>query len=228
MTIDQIRQKAYFLTSTSGTDDFPDEVLIGEANNALERVGTIIIQSDGRWQWDDYNNSNLPIARTQLNEDQQDYQLEVDYLEVLRMEVIDTDGNPHKLQPIDMVDVHDTSLAGYLNTSGLPMFYDKYGSSVYLYPKPNYTQALSLVIYFQRLPSYFVIADTDKSPGFNGMYHDLIPLWIAYNFALANGKSNAQALMKEITMREDALREDYALRSKDDPIGLRARPSSWR
>lgn len=228
MTLDQIRTKVYLLTSTSGTDDFPDAMLVAEANNALERVASLIIQSDGRWQWDDYNNTTMPIATTDLIADQQDYALEITHLEITRMEVLDTTNNWHKLIPIDQVDVYQTSLTDYLKSSGLPVYYDKIGRVVSLYPKPNYDQEESLKLWFQRPPSYFVTSDTTKVPGFNSLYHDLIPLWIAYNFAIANGKSNAQALMSEIQMREDSLREDYALRAKDDPIGLRARRFSWR
>ncbi len=229
MNINDIRNKTYFLTSTSGIDDFPDEVLIPEANNALERIASLIIQSDGRWQWDDYNNSNLPIATTGLITDQQDYKLQTDHLEVTRMEVLDNNPTPtwHKLIPIDQADIVGQSMTSFMSSSGLPIYYDKIGASVFLYPAPNYTQASSLKLYFQRQPSYFVTSDTTKIPGFNSLYHDLIPLWISYNFAMANGKSNANSLMAEITLREDALREDYALRGRDDHIRLRTTPQRW-
>lgn len=228
MTLDQIRLKTYLLTSTSGVDDFPDDILVAEANNALERVTSLIFQASGRWQWVDTNDNSLAIATTDLKTDQQDYSLEVTHLEVTRMEVKDQQGDWHKLIPIDQADVTDTSLTDYLKTSSLPVYYDKIGKSVFLYPKPNYDQDDSLKLYFMRGPSYFVTTDTDKTPGFNLLYHDLIPLWISYNFAIANGKSNSQALMTEITTKEDALKEDYALRSRDEHIGLRTTPRSWR
>lgn len=228
MTLDQIRLKTYLLTSTSGTDDFPDDILVSEANNALERVTSLIFQSNGRWQWVDSNDNTLPIATTDLFAEQQDYALEVAHLEITRMEVKDQSGNWYKLIPIDQADVKDTSLTDYLKTSGLPVYYDKLGKSIFLYPKPSYGQEESLKLYLQRGPSYFVTTDHEKAPGFNTLYHDLIPLWIAYNFALANGKSNAQALMAEITTKEDALKEDYALRGRDDHIGLRTSNRSWR
>jgi len=229
MTINDIRTKTYFLTSTNASS-FPDATLIAEANNALDRVASLIMSSDGRWQWDDENNTDLPIATTSLVSGQQDYALSIAHLKITRVEILDNAATPawHKLLPFDQADLGDTSLSGYLNSNGMPAYYDKLGNSVFLYPAPNYSQAASLKVYFQRAPSYFTTSDTTKSPGFNSLYHDLIPLWITYNFSLANGKNNANQVYAEIQLKEDALREDYALRSKDDHIRLKARAMNWR
>lgn len=226
MTLDQIRTKTYFLTSTNITS-FPDANLVVEANNALERVTSLIMQSDGRWQWDDENNTDLPIATTNLVSGQQDYTLAISHLQITRVEVMDQSSNWTKLNPIDQTDVYNQSLTQYLTGGGLPVYYDKIGNSVFLYPYPNYSQAASLKVYFKRGPSYFLTSDTTKAPGFNTLYHELIPLWIAYNFAIANGKSNANAIMAQIQIKEDALHDDYAVRDKDDHLGLRARPMRW-
>lgn len=229
MNLTDIRTKTYFLTSTN-VNSFPDASLVAEANNALDRVESLIMKSDGRWQFDDSNYTDLPIATTALVSGQQDYSLSVAHLDIIRVEVQDNAATPawHKLIPLDQADVYDTALTSFLNTTGLPTYYDKSGNSLFLYPASNYSQAASLKVYFQRGPSYFTTSDTTKTPGFNSLYHDLIPLWVAYNFAIANGKENANAIMQEITMREDALREDYALRAKDDHPRLKARPMSWR
>lgn len=230
MTLDQIRTAAYLYTSTSGTSDFPDATLVVLANNALDRVTSLILKSDGRWQFDDENNTDLPIATTALVSGQQDYSLAVTHLGIDRVEVQDNATTPswHKLLPIDQADLYQTAMTSFLSSNGLPQYYDKIGNSVLLYPIPNYAQAASLKLYFKRGPSYFLTSDTTKTPGFNTLYHELIPLWIAYNFAIANGKANAPGLMTEIQSREDALKEDYSLRDKDDRLILRARPQSWR
>lgn len=229
MTYSDICNKVYFLTSTNLTS-FPIAQLTVEANNAYDRIVSLILKSDGRWQFDDENNTDLPIATATITSGQQDYALSVAHLDITRVEVQDNGATPqwHKLIPIDQTDIYDTAMTAFLNTAGLPTYYDKLGNSVFLYPSPNYTQAASLKLYFKRGPSYFTVSDTTKSPGFNALYHDLIPLWVAYNFALANGKENGNSLMAEITMREDALREDYSLRAKDDHPRLGTRHYSWR
>lgn len=225
MTLSDIRAKAYFLTSTNATS-FPDTKLIPEANNAYERVVSLIMQSDGRWQWDDTNNTDLPVATADLADGKQDYTLTVDHLQITRVEVKDQDGNWHKLTPIDQKDVFDGSLTDYMSGGGLPQQYDKIGSSIFLYPTPDFSQDNSLKLYFKRGPSYFTTDDT-KTPGFNSLYHDLIPLWMAYNYAIANGKKNANLILSQIQLKEDVLKDDYSLRDKDEHISLKARPMRW-
>lgn len=227
MNYSAIKTKTYFLTSTNSAS-FDAEPLVAEANNALDRVVSLITEADGRWQFDDTNNTDLPIATTDLVASQQDYSLSTSHLEITRAEIKDSNGNWTKLDPIDQTDVYNQSLTDFMKTAGLPMYYDKIANSVFLYPTPNYSQAASLKLYFERGPSYFDVSDTTKSPGFNSLFHELIPLWIAYNFALANGKSNAPTLMAQITAKEDALREFYMLRGKDDHVRLRTRPKSYR
>lgn len=228
MTLDQIRTKTYFLTSTSGVGDFPDATLVNEANNALERIVSLINSADGRWQFDDTNNTDQPIATTDLVSNQKDYSLATSHLEITRAEIKDANGNWQKLVPIDQSDVYNQSLTDFLKTTGTPVYYDKLANSVFLYPSPNYAQASSLKLYFERGPNYFLTSDTIKSPGFNTLFHDLLPYWIAYNFAIANGKENAQQLMTEIVRKEDALTEYYALRAHDDPIRLKRRYISYQ
>lgn len=235
MNLTDIRNKTYFLTSTN-ISSFPDANLIVEANNAYDRVTSLIMQSDGRWEWDDQNNVDLPIATAALVANQQDYTLAITHLEVTRLEVLDNAATPtwHKLEPIDQKDVFNRALI--TNTSNpygaTPYFYDKIGNSFFLYdagmnPAPNYSQAASLKLYFKRPPSYFVVSDTTKAPGFNSLYHELIPLWCAYNYAIANGKANASLLMAQIQLKEDALKSDYSVRDKDDHVRLQARPMRW-
>lgn len=228
MTLDQIRTKTYFLTSTSGVSDFPDATLVVEANNALERIVSLINSADGRWQFDDTNNTDQPIATTDLVLNQKDYALSTSHLEITRAEIKDANGNWQKLIPIDQSDVYNQSLTDFLKTTGTPVYYDKLANSVFLYPSPNYAQAASLKLYFERGPSYFITSDTTKSPGINTLFHDLIPYWIAYNFAIANGKENAQLLLTEIQRKEDAMIEYYALRAHDDPIRLKSRYVSYQ
>lgn len=196
------------------------------ANNALERVVSIINQSDGRWEFDDSNQTDLPIATATITTSQQDYTMDVTQLNVERVEVKDTQGKWQKLIPIDQADIYDQSITDFMSGGGVPVYYDKIGVSIFLYPTPNYTQASSLKVYFSRPPVSILASDissTSTSPGFNKLYHDLIAYWVAYDYAMANGLPNANQLMVEIQRKEDALKEDYALRSKDEHLKLSAR-----
>lgn len=227
MTYSQLISKIYFL-STSNSTSYPIADLTIEANNALERVASLILRADGRWQWDDSNQTDLPIGTTALVQDQQDYAIPSTDIRITRLEVKDSSGNWQLLRPLDQKDLYNTSLTDFLKTSGVPIYYDKIGNSIFLYPKPNYAQAASLKVYFQRGPSLFLTSDTTKTPGFNSLYHDLIALWPAYNYSMANGLDQADRLMKQILTKEEALQEDYALRGKDENLALRPRRKSFR
>ncbi len=227
MTFSDIKSKVYFLTSTNSTS-LPDATMAILANNALERVVSLIMQSDGRWQWEDTNNTDLPIATTALVSAQQDYTMAISHLELTRVEVLDSTSNWHKLIPIDQADVWNQSLTDFMKENGLPTYYDKIGNSIFLYPAPNYSQSASLKLYFKRGPSYFVAGDTNETPGFNTLYHDLVPLWVAYDYSIANGKANSTPIFAQIQAKEQALQDDYSVRDKDDHTQLRARYISMR
>jgi hypothetical protein len=199
-------------------------------NEAMNRVVSLLFTSDGRWQWDDNNNTDFPIATTNLvttlGSEQQDYAFAVTFLKVTRVECLDASGAWRLLQPIDQVDLYNQSLTDFLKTPGMPMYYDKIANSIFLYPKPLATAVTStagLKVWFQRPPSYFTVSDTTKVPGFNSMYHRLVALIASRDYALLKGLSNAKALVDMVLQQEDSLGESYALRNKDENprIGVR-------
>lgn len=224
MTINDIVNKTYFLTKTNSSSFSAADMLI-LINNAYERVASLIISVDGRWQWDDTNNTDLPIATTALVANQQDYSLASTHLEITGVELKDTNGNWTPLIPIDQNDIkYNPSTTDFLKDAGLPQYYDKMGMSVFLYPKPNYSQDASLKIRFQRAPALYTSGEVTtgtKQPGFNSLYHDLIPLWVSYEYAFANGMNTANKFLEEINRKEEALKSDYQLRSKDEQLSIR-------
>lgn len=197
-------------------------------NEGLNRVTSLILQADGRFQFDDTNNTDLPIGTTSLITDQQDYSFAIEHLKILRVEVKDSAGNWHLISPIDQDQIYNQSLTDFMKTSGLPAYYDKMGASVFLYPKPNYSQASSLKVWFQRPPSYFTIADTTKVPGFNSIYHRLVALIACRDYAMSKSLGNSKTLVDMVAQGEQDLQDAYALRSKDEHITLRTRKVNYR
>jgi hypothetical protein len=188
------------------------------------------MQSDGRWQWDDNNQTDFPIATTTLvttaGSEQQDYSFSVEFLRVLRVEIKDANGNWVLLKPIDQADLYNQSLTDFLKTAGLPQFYDKIANSIVLYPKPlasQVTETAGLKVYFQRPPSYFVTDDTIKVPGINSLFHRLIALIACRDYAATKTLANTKALSEMVVLEEDALAEFYTLRNKDEHLQLSSR-----
>jgi len=226
MTITDIINKTYFYTKTNAVS-LPTANMLLLVNNAYERVASLIMKSDGIWEYDDSNQTDLPIATTALVNGQKDYTLYTDHIAIERVEMLNPDGTTWRLlQPIDMKDIDHQALEAYKGIPGTPTEYDKIGETIFLYPTPNYSQPASLKLYFQRSPILFSTGDVTagtKIPGFNSLYHDLIPLWASYDYAIANALPNASALFAEIQRKEIALVEDYSRRNKDVKPGLRTR-----
>lgn len=199
-------------------------------NEGLNEVTSLILKSDGRWQFDDSNNTDLPIGTTDLvttaGSEQQDYSFAVTHLKILGVEILDSDGNWRTLTPIDQVDLMDNSVTDFLKTPGLPLYYDKLGASVFLYPKPlasTVTETAGLKVRFQRPPSYFVYTDTTKVPGFNSLYHGLVALIACRDYALSKPMKIASGLVERVKLMKDELAENYTLRNKDERINISAK-----
>lgn len=227
MTYSEILAEARRLVKANSTSYTTADLTIS-ANAALNRVTALIRDSEGRWQWDDSNYTDFPIATAALVADQQDYGLDPTHYRIERIEVMDTASTWTKLKPIDKKDIVDLPITDYLSGSGVPQYYDKVGNSVFLYPKPSYSQAASLKVFYERGPDYFIVSDTTKSAGFNPLFHRLIPLWAAYDYALINGLKVADRLRLEISAMEDQLSEYYALRDSDEHVGLRVTARSFK
>ena len=213
MNYTDIKSLVYLLTKTNSTS-LPNATLVILANRALDRVVSLINESDSRWEFEDSNQSDLPIATTTITSGQQDYSLATSHLSINRVELKDSGGTWHLLRPIDRTLITNQPLTNYLG-SGLPREYDKIGNSVFLYPTPNFTQAASLKLYFTRGPVEFSAGDTTAVPGFNSLFHKLIPLWASYDFAIANGLKNANQIFAEIQRLEEELKRFYGSRSRD-------------
>ena len=229
MTFSEILTEARRLVKAT-TVSYPTTEITSSANKALERVVTLIREAEGRWEWDDSNNTDLPIATATLTTDQQDYSFDATHYRIARIEVKDTSGNWHLLKSIDQADIFDQALTEFLATHGLPQYYDKIGNSLFLYPKPSYTQAASLKVYYERGPSYFATSDTTKEPGFNKLFHALIPMWCAFDYALINSLPVVNTLRGEIEVWEQRLQEFYGFRSRDEhpKMSARSRRYSFR
>lgn len=221
MTFTEIITEARRLTKSKEAG-YPTDEIVSSANNALEYATALIRQAEGRWQWDDSNYTDLPNATRTITSGQQDYSLDATHYRIERVEIKDTTGNWIKLVPFDQRDI-DTSLTDFLDGSGVPQYYDKVGNSLMLYPAPDYTQAASLKVFYQRGPSYFTSTDTTKAPGFNPLFHRIIPLRCAYDWFLINQPEKADRFKLEAIDLEEQLQDFYSLRDKDEHVGLRTK-----
>jgi len=185
MTFQQVQDRVFFLTGTSSSNwslvDFNNAL-----NRAIERVVSLINRNDARWEFDDSNYTDLPLATLTITSGQQQYSLATSHLSVNRIEVKDSGGNWKRLIQIDQQTLKRGGVMGsasgrlagmtgadmaialgettpstgrggaYQATQGIPTEYDLMGIRLFLFPVPNYTQEKSIRIYFTRSPLLFL------------------------------------------------------------------------
>lgn len=217
---------------SSDLNSYPMTLKTASANRALDGAFSIIIGADGRWQFDDTNQTTMPIATTALVQNQQDYTYDPRFLVITRVELQDQNGNWRRLLPFDQSELpgnitydysfhtaqylpDNISLTDYLKTPGTPIMYDKLGGSLVLYPMPDYNQAASLKVYFQRVMTYFVPTDTIKEPGFAPQFHKYISLCMAWDYAIGHNMVKTTTLRNEILVMEGKIQDFYEYREKD-------------
>ncbi len=192
------------------------------SNRALDSVVTKILSADDRWQFDDTNYTDYPVATTDVVLGQRDYVLSVSHLKITRVEIKDAQGSWTKLTPIDLIDI-PVARDEFFNSNGSPLFYDKVGNSLFLYPSADYNASAGLRVYYQREPSYFLYTDTTKKAGFANILHRLISIKACYDYAVANNLTDKiTVLNNEILKKEAELNQFYGRRNKDERPKLTA------
>lgn len=228
-----IQNRTYDLSDTDSTS-FPVARLTRALSPAMNKVFRKILLKNG-WEVDDSNYTDLPIGKAQINANQQDYSLAVTHLGLNRVELKDLAGNWTILTQIDQQEkkrdkkaalaVGETTRTGaYQATTGIPTEYDLIGSSVFLYPIPNFTLAGALLLYFDRGPLLFDYTtskftdgtgSTSSVPGFNSLFHELLPLYMAYDYCLIYKPERVPGLLVLINNENKEIDDFYSMRNKD-------------
>lgn len=210
-----IVQDIYFKINAN-SNSYPIADVTRAVNNGLDKVSAIILKADNRWQFDDTNNTTLPIATTNIVNNQQDYQFDSSFLEVVKVLIADEDGN---FYPIYNIDANDQSVLSYLqndtNNTARPFRYDIIGNSILLDPRPNYNRTAGLKVYFKRKTSYFTTGDTTKEPGFASHFHEILSLYGQYDYAVAKSLDKREVLKRDIKEMEKEIASFYSRRLKD-------------
>lgn len=247
MTFTELKDDIDFWVNTSSTS-YTTATKTANINRALDEAVALILESDGRWQFDDSNQTDLPIATTNLISGQQDYAFSSEFLDITRVEVQDQNGNWIFLLPFDQDDLNPTtyapisqgiggtigmpnnySLTDLLKTPGTPIYYDKLADSIFLYPAPSYNQDASLKVYFQRKPVYFDVADTTQEAGFAKHLHRFLSLKASLDYAISKDLKDKIATLPALVQDfRNKIVKFYSIRKKDEKVVLVARNTPSR
>lgn len=186
-------------------------------NRAYDKLATKIMSVDGRWQFDDASYTTaFPIGETDLISGQQDYTMDVEFMDVVKVLALDTAGNKRLLEPFDINDPIARPFLEGQGGGGMPSWYDKTGSSILLYPIPNYNATNGLIVHYRRPPSYFVSTDTTKSAGVPAIFHRYLSLEASLDYAITKQLSQKNDLATRLKEYTDNLEDFYSKRSKDE------------
>ena len=206
-------QDADFLLGTDSTR-YPLKDKARIANGYMDKAVSIILKTSGTWQWDDTNNTDLPIGTTNIVSGQRDYTLDTDYLTIDKVLIDDGTGNFTTIPQTDEQDPWAGSyLANNTGNDGIPFRYDLLGMSLFLDAVPNYNATGGLKVYFKRGANYFVSTDTTKEPGIPTHLHKYISLGMAYEYAMKKGMNIAQSLAVELQRYEKMIAEHFNTRN---------------
>jgi hypothetical protein len=185
-------------------------------NRALDRFVFLAMTADQRWSFDDNNYTDLAIAQTNLNATQRDYQFALEHLEIEKVLIQTPDGTWKELTPLRQTENQQTYFENNTGNSGVPRRYEKRGSTIFLDVVPDYSVTNGLKVYFSRGASYFVTTDTTKVPGFASIFHKFIPIHASAEYAVDREMPSAKNLYEKLLQEEQAIKDFYANRGKDE------------
>ena len=205
------------------TTSYPAATLLRRINEAYEQVVGWLINADGTWQWDDTNNSDLPIGTQTLVVSQSAYTFNDKFLQLEEAQIKDVNGKWHIIRPIDQKEFSKyTPLSEEFSTDGLPIYYDKVSDdTIKLYPAPSAsacTLASGLKIKFKRTAAVFTSAEVTtgtKVPGFASPYHYILSYMAAIPYCMTYKKDRVGLYEKKVMDLKKELIELYSSRQKD-------------
>ena len=226
MTIADLNTFTRFLCDADTTSYTAANLLI-TVNNALEVITGKLINSDGNWQFDDTNYTDLPIGTGNLVSGQSSYTFSSEYLDILEVMILTTGGIYQRITPFDPSEMN-MSWDEWVNSStgtipnGFPQYYDKVGDSIRLDRSPTATHATltaGLKVRFKRTADLFTadqVTTGTKVPGIASPYHQLIAYMAAIPYCMSYKKDRVALYEKKVDEMTRDMIEFYARRAKDE------------
>ena len=209
-----------FWASTDATT-YPIEDKTRNANFALSRITSKIMQFDRTWKHVSSNLTTIPLAVTNLEAGVDNYTFASAHLKILSTRIIGRDGRKKTLIAKDRRKMTDDEL----NATGEPITYDKIGQSLMPFPVPDYSVTDGIEIEYQPGADYFEVDDTTKEPGFNPDFHRLVSLYAARDYCSLHNPARLAIIDTEIQRMEADLKQFFESRDVDDEPSFQVKKS---
>lgn len=196
-----------------------------DVNAGLNDVFGSILGKKG-WQHDDPNHTKYPFITLDLVQSQRDYFFTKDeqgnvIVDIHKVMVADSSGIYRELYQKDQnrrntTNENTDSYFDGQDIEGTPTSFDLNGSvGLFLDPVPSYNSTDGIKIFIDREASYFTVSDTTKMPGFVGLYHEYLVLFVQHKHALNNYKDNINQIRDAMLGMKEDIMKHYGKRSLD-------------
>jgi hypothetical protein len=221
MTLADIKNLVNYHCGTGTTDAYTATMGLLNLNLALYRVETRYLMSQGRWKYDNSNNSDFPILTTSLVASQQDYSLPTETIKIDRLEITYDGANWYRASSMSE---SDDNMA--MTTSNIATFsqsdprYSLLGRSLKLYPIPGSNVSNGLKIYGQRLHDAFTSTDYGTNPttvnvGIDENWGEQVAREMSLNYLMDNDMVRYDRMVNEIE-RHYVILKDFNLKKLED------------
>lgn len=210
-----------------------------DVNLAMDDFVALAIQASGTWQFDDTNQTDYPIIKTNIVQGQRDYTFLTDQdgnqiLDIYKVMILiaSTGTIYYELTQTDQQS-EMSNIDREITTQAVPWQYDKTANGIFLDPIPSYSAVNGLKVYINREPLYFSSTDTTKKPGVPGILHSYFYKKPAQqyaarnNMAIAGGRLRNGAytgLLMEVNDMESKINEYFGHREKDNQARMTMYP----
>ena len=191
-------------------------------NQSIGLVLCWIFVADGQWHFDDGNYATFPISTTDLVNNQRDYSLPADLLNIRQVEVLGLNGKYDSLSLLSEDD-YRRRMENMQEEAGTPNGYYLQGNSIFVYPKPTSAYATltaGLRITYDRYADYFTTLDTTQTPGIVQIHHPVLVKLACLEYFNGNDMDRYNRTFNEIYAQKIGLKEQienhYSKRNKDD------------
>lgn len=195
-------------------------------NTGIDRFFSLAEQYDMLWNFDDANNTDLPIATTNIVSGTRDYLFDAELLQITEVFVKDSGGTFHIL---DVQDDKNTPHSYLLDdSSGTSTTYELVGNSIILNPSPNYSSTGGLKVTFKRNGNKFTAVDSAQAVGIPSLFHPFLARYASYPYLVEKSLKHANAVKQLIMEDEMAIKTFISNRAKPKRAGLRVVQESNR
>jgi len=202
-TITEIKLSIDDLIDTS-TSTFADARKVRGLNRAQDKIVNIIKQNDNLQEWDDNNWNDIPEGTLDIVSGQAIYNINEDENLADLLSVISVWFKPDAAAT-EYTKLNKTRRDVVDSATGFPSEYRLVGNNIILSPEPDYALADGLKVLFVRAPREITASDTTKEPGIPPLFHNLLALYTAYEYARAKNLSSKNDILAEVQKEEEKL-----------------------